>query len=250
VRAGRALSDEVRLDALVKSTHTEFAAAFEGSDREKNPGRAQFYVADDQYFCPALEYTIKQFLPDDDDVVHVTEADCKDKVDSDEQCKWMTRPSIYGFGPNMTYNGMEFMSTGCFRIQVDGSRRVAIIKYPTLCKLWAQSVHKKVVEKVDVNTVMKWFKGRHPKTLYLLAAAAKQLHFAVVVPGDVLWTPPASITVEATHQGLRGWGLRIPVVTKCCRQDLEDMHAAFADAQRPRGHLAAMINALSAAQPA
>ena len=75
---------------------------------------------------------------------------------------------------------------------------------------------------------------------------AKQIHFAVVSPGDVLWTPPGCIIAEATNQGLRGWGLRVPALTKYGSTALQALCDDLAKAGRANGHLVAALAALAA----
>lgn len=148
------------MDTAVKGTHAEFAAAFEGSEKEKNPGRAQFFLADGQEFNPELASKVNGFLPTE--VGLVTSSHVDEKLIDTQQLAWMTRPSVFGFGPSMVYCGLEFMSTGCVRVQVDGARRVAIIGYDDLSALYAQQANKKA-EDVSADLVLKWWKGQHPK---------------------------------------------------------------------------------------
>ncbi len=195
------MSDKVREDAEISNLQSDFAKNFEGSAREKNPGRAQLFMAMNSSLSKASEEALDPLMPEcfkmDDEAVKL--------LDSEGQVQWLTKPSVFGFGPDMTYVGLEFQASSCFRIQVDGARHVAVCKYDHM---------RKIAGCKDHQELMKWVHTFQKQSVWANAAADKDLVFVVANPGDVLYTPPACIVAEATHQGLRGWGVRIPLLPK------------------------------------
>ena len=134
VRMGRSMLETVREDPLVKSCQEEFARSFEGSDKElKPPGRAQMHLASGE--------PRQRFSPEVEALIHNLQSKCQPRdmgtlddsdyalLDGPEQRHMMMTPSVFGFGACMNYFGAELMSVGCFRIQVDGGRRVVVVNY-------------------------------------------------------------------------------------------------------------------------
>eukprot|EP00959_Pyramimonas_sp_CCMP1952_P459248 9477934-Pyramimonas_sp.AAC.1 len=132
IHAGREFVNALRDDSVLKSTFDSFTAGFEGTEREtKPPGRAQLHVEEGLAFEEKLKEAIEQ-LGTPPDLLDKFDDDSLKLLDSPDQKKWMTTPSVYGFGSKTYYAGSEFLSTECLRVQFDVARRVAIVPYDKL----------------------------------------------------------------------------------------------------------------------
>ena len=84
---------------------------------------------------------------------------------------------------------------------------------------------------VKYDDIKKWLEASHSKEFLARMAAHRRLHFAIVSPGDAIWTPPGAIVDEATHQGLRGWGLRLSLLVRVagCRRGWEGLQTKMSE---------------------
>ena len=243
LKGGRAYAETVRNDPAVQQAHHMFASRFENPKEEAaKKGRAQYMLPPDATVSPEAQELIRGLMPSQDTCIALAESD-KEFLDADQEIGHFSCMSIYGFGPDMTYAGTEFLCVGCIRIQVDGSRKIALVDYATLKEMFVEGSSVRV-EDASWQTVTHWAKGEHSKRWITQQVAARRLHLAVVVAGDAMWTPPGYFVLESTQQGLRGWGIRMPVITKAAVPSLRLLAADFEKADKKRGHLKAIMQAI------
>ena len=220
LRMGRNMLETIREDPLVKVCQEEFARSFVGSDRELTQlGGAQLHLdagETGEKFSPKVQALIHdmQCKCQPNDMVTLDDSDYA-FLDAPEHRRLLMTPSIFGFGSRMRYIGAEFMSVGCFRIQVEGSRRVVVVAYNELRAMYFEATKlTKASTVVKYDDIMSWLRSPQSKVFLARMAAHRRLHFGIVSPGEVMWVPPGAVVAAATHECLAGWGLRLPFLVQ------------------------------------
>ena len=132
------------------------------------------------------------------------------KALSPEMTRWCTSDSLYVFSQHMCFTGPEFLLMGSLRVQVDGAKRVAMASYMDI----REAVTDSGVEPTGLSyeSVFDFFKRTHNVSFIQQLRDNGTIHWVVATGGDVLFTPACFLVQESTHQALRGWGLRRPLL--------------------------------------
>ena len=212
IRGGREISENFRADEVVKTEQQAFMSEFMGSDQEKKGGRAMWFIENGQRAKLGSE-TKKQL----DAVEQKLEMVKFGKADlatlSAEQQRAILSDTLFAFASQMRFSGGEFLQMGSLRVHVDGAKRIALAPYAEVRKLFEKEC--KVANPhliLGFNAVLDYFKGTHDSKTIAQMREFAGLKFVVASGGDVLYTPPCYLVQETTHQSLRGWGFRRPVL--------------------------------------